>query len=256
MIGLIASAQRWFERSCYGAGYALSILFSSLRFLPQARKKRQEIIAQLFLATFGSMPIITITALFAGMILSLQAGIELARFGQQGAIGAIVAASICREMGPVFTALPLAGLIGSTYAAEIGTMKVSEEIDALEVMSIDPVFFLVLPRVIALSIGAVTMTIFADLIGVLGGGLVARAILHVDFDLYLKGAKDVIKLKDIYGGLVKALVFGLTIATVSCGQGLRAENGAEGVGKATLRAVVVSFIMILMFDYFLTWMIY
>ncbi len=256
MTGPILRAQQWFEASCRGAGYSIGLLLRSLALLRLAPRKWTEIVHQTYKATFGSMPIIVLTALFAGMILALQTGIELRRYNQESIIGAIVAASMCREMGPVFTALPLAGLIGSAYAAELGTMKVSEEIDALEVMSIDPVYYLVMPRIVALSIGCVIMTIFADLIGILGGGLVARAILHVDFDIYMKSARDITKIKDVYGGLLKAFVFGLTIATVSCGQGLRAENGAAGVGQVTLRAVIVSFILILMFDYFMTWMIY
>lgn len=256
MIGLVARAQQWFERSCQGAGFSIELMLRSATFLPSAPRKWREIVHQTFQATFGGMPVVFLTALFAGMILALQTGIELRRYNQEGIIGAVVAASMCREMGPVFTALPLAGLIGSAYAAELGTMKVSEEIDALEVMSIDPVYYLVMPRVVALSIGATVMTIFADVIGILGGAIVSRAILFVDFDVYMKSARDVTKMKDIYGGLIKAFCFGMTIAVVSCGQGLRAENGAAGVGQVTLRAVIVSFVLILMFDYFLTWIIY
>lgn len=256
MIGPIVRAQKWFESSCQGAGFTLDLLLRTTARLYQIPKRGREVVSQLFLATFGSMPVVFITALFTGMILALQAGIELSRFGQESVIGGIVAASMLREMGPVFTALPLAGLIGSTYAAEIGTMKVSEEVDALEVMGIDPVYFLVLPRVIALSIGCTILTIYTNVIGIVGGAIVSRSILNVDFTIYMKYAEDAVKVKDIYGGLLKSFVFGITIAVVACSQGLRAENGAEGVGKATLRSVIISFILILMFDYFLTWMIY
>ena len=122
-------------------------------------------------------------------------------------------------------------------------------------MSIDPVYYLVMPRVIALGIAAVALTIYADLVGILGGALVAKANFSVDMVVFLKNAQDVLVLKDIYGGLGKSLVFGVTIAGVSCSQGLRAGHGAAGVGKATLRAVVVSFIFLLVFDYLLSWML-
>jgi phospholipid/cholesterol/gamma-HCH transport system permease protein len=199
---------------------------------------------------------VLIIAFFTGMIVSMQTGIQLQKFGQEGTLGFIVSAAMVREMGPVFTAISLAGLVGSTYAAEIGTMKVSEEIDALEVMSIDPVYFLVLPRLLALAIAAVVLTVYADVIGILGGALIAKANFNVAPTIFLKNAQDTLDLKDIYGGLFKSLVFGVTIATVACSQGLRTGHGAEGVGKSTLRSVVIGFIFLLVFDYFLTWMLY
>jgi len=200
--------------------------------------------------------VVFVIALFAGMILSLQSGIQLQRFSQEAALGYLVSAAMCREMGPVFTAIALTGLVGSTYAAEIGTMKVSEEIDALEVNSIDPVYFLVMPRLLALSAAGVVLTIYADAMGIGGGMLVAKATFNVDPGVFLKNARDALDVKDIYGGLLKALVFGATIATVSCSQGLRAEHGASGVGRATLRSVVIGFLFILVFNYFLTWILY
>lgn len=256
MIGVIVRAQQWFEGTCEGAGHTLELLLRSTATLPAFPRKFREIVSQTFRAIFGSMPVVLITAFFTGMIVALQSGYELAKFGQEATIGYIVGASMVREMGPVFTAIPLAGLMGSTYAAELGTMKVSEEVDALEVMSIDPVYYLVMPRMIALTLASVFLTIYSDVIGILGGGLVGQSILNVDFNLYLRNARDAVKLKDIYGGLLKAFVFGTAIAAVSCSQGLRAENGAAGVGQATMRAVVVSFICIVVFDYLLTWMMY
>jgi len=254
MSGVI-KAQRWFEESCSGAGYTIDLMLRAFLRIGQVGRKRRELLDQLVLCTLGSMGVVFIIALFTGMIVSLQTGLVLRKYSQEGTLGFIVAVGMCREMGPVFTALTLAGLVGSTYAAEIGTMKVSEEIDALEVMSIDPVYFLVMPRVIALGIAAVALTVYADLIGILGGALVAKAQFNVDLEVFLKNARDVLILKDIYGGLGKALVFGVTIAVVSCSQGLRAGHGAAGVGQATLRAVVVSFIFLLVFDYLLTWML-
>jgi phospholipid/cholesterol/gamma-HCH transport system permease protein len=256
MLGTIVKAQQWFENSCSGAGYTLELLGRATLRMGLLRRKKQEVIQQLFLCAFGSLPVVFIIALFAGMIMALQTGIELQKYGQEETLGYIVAASICREMGPVFTAIALAGLVGSTYAAEIGTMKVSEEVDALEVMSIDPIYYLVMPRVLALALAAVILTIYADAIGILGGALVAKANFNVSLSVFLRNAEDILKLKDIYGGLLKALVFGTTIAAVACSQGLRTEHGAEGVGRATLRTVVLSFIFVLAFNYFLTWVLY
>ena len=256
MIGsAVVRAQRWFEESCAGAGHAIDLFFRSAWLVGRAGRKRGEIGRQLTHVTLGSLPVIFIVALFTGMIVSLQTGLVLRDYGQEAQLGTVVAVGMCREMGPVFTALALAGLVGSTYAAEIATMKVSEEIDALEVMSIDPVYYLVMPRLIALAAAGVVLTIYADVIGILGGALVAKAQFNVDVEIFLKNGRDALKLKDVYGGLLKAAVFGCMTASVACSQGLRCGNGAEGVGRATLRAVVVSFIFVLAFDYLLTWMI-
>jgi len=256
ILSAIVKAQEWFEDSCAGAGYTLDLFFRAAARLSQAGRKLEEIGRQVTHCTLGSMPVVFIVSLFTGMIVSLNTGAVLRDYGQEGSLGFIVAVGMCREMGPVFTALALAGLVGSTYAAELGTMKVSEEVDALEVMSIDPVYYLVMPRLLALSLASVVLTVYADAIGVVGGALVARSRFGVDVGIFLQNAQDALKLKDIYGGLLKALVFGMTTATVACAQGLRAGHGAEGVGRATLRAVVISFIFVLAFDYLLTWMLY
>ena len=256
MIAAIVKAQRWFERACTGAGYTLDLFLRAAAQVRQLGKKRRETVEQLALCTLGSLPVVFITALFTGMIVSLQTGQVLRDFGQESTLGYIVTIGMCREMGPVFTCLSLAGLVGSTYAAEIGTMKVSEEVDALEVMSIDPVYFLVMPRLIALSLAAVALTVYANVIGIAGGALVARANFDVDLEVFMKNGRDALKMKDIYGGLMKSFLFGTTIAVVACSQGLRADGGPAGVGRATLRSVVISFMLILVFDYLLTWMIW
>jgi len=256
MVAAIVKAQRWFENSCAGAGYTLELFLRAAGLIPLLGRKRREMIQQLALTTLGSLPVVFITALFTGMIVSLQTGQVLRDFGQESSLGYIVTIGMCREMGPVFTCLSLAGLVGSTYAAEIGTMKVSEEVDALEVMSIDPVYYLVMPRLLALSLAAVALTIYANVIGIAGGALVARANFDVDLEVFMKNGRDALKLKDIYGGLLKSFLFGTTIAIVACAQGLRADGGPAGVGRATLRSVVISFMLILVFDYLLTWMIW
>lgn len=253
---MISRAASFFNELAFGAGYTLFLLFQAALHSRSALRRRREIVAQLFMAVLGSMPLIIITALFTGMIIALQTGLELARYGQEEAIGYVVPTTMARGMGPVFTAIAVTGLIGSTIAAEIGTMKVSEEIDALEVMSINPVYFLVMPRVVALAIALPVLTIYTDFIGTLGGAFVANGKFGVAFGTYFDNAEDILKLKDIYGGLIKAFCFGLLISGVACSQGIRAEQGAEGVGRATLRTVVISFLFILIFEYILTWVIY
>ena len=252
---MIAKLQAGFEESCAGAGHVIALLLRTLTRLALLGRKLGEATRQLARCFLGSMPVVFITSLFTGMIVSLQTGDVLRDYGQEASLGFIVAVGMCREMGPVFTALALAGLVGSTYAAELGTMKVSEEIDALEVMSIDPVYYLVMPRILALGIAGVLLTIYSDAIGILGGAFVAQARFNVDIEAFLRNGQDALKMKDIYGGLLKALVFNLTTAAVACSQGLRASGGPEGVGRATLRAVVVSFILVLAFDYILSWML-
>jgi phospholipid/cholesterol/gamma-HCH transport system permease protein len=256
MFAAITKLQSWFEDACTGAGYTLDLLLRALGQLVHLGRKRREAVEQLALCTLGSLAVVFITSLFTGMIVSLQTGQVLRDFKQEESLGYIVVVGMCREMGPVFTCLALAGLVGSTYAAEIGTMKVSEEVDALEVMSIDPIYYLVMPRVLALGIAAVALTIYANVVGTVGGALVARANFDVDLGIFLKNGRDALKLKDMYGGLLKSFVFGLTIGTVACAQGLRAEGGPAGVGRATLHSVVISFMLILIFDYLLTFLIW
>jgi phospholipid/cholesterol/gamma-HCH transport system permease protein len=256
LVRAIVRSQEAFAGACQGAGFTLNLVLQSAAWTRLAWKRRREIVSFLFTTTLGSMPLIVITALFTGMIIAMQTGIELAKYGQEEALGFVVATTICRGMGPVFTAIAVTALIGSTIAAEIGTMKVSEEIDALEVMSINPVYFLVMPRIMAVALALPILTIYTDLIGTLGGAAVAAGKFGVSMHTYFDNAREILKLKDVYGGLIKAFVFGICIAAIACSQGLRASHGAEGVGRATLRSVVISFIFILIFEYILTWIIY
>lgn len=248
--------QERFARAMAGTGYTLLLIGKAFLRAPLAFRRRREIGDFLFTATLGSLPLIVFTALFTGMIIALQTGIELERFGQAETLGIVVPVTVCRGMGPVFTAIAVTGLIGSTVAAHIATMKISEEIDALEVMSIDPVYFLVMPRVLGLALALPVLTVYTDIIGSLGGALVAYGKFSVSFDSYFNNARDFLTLKDFYGGLLKAAVFGVTIAGIASGYGLRARHGAQGVGLATLKTVVMSFIFILVLEYILTWFIY
>ena len=239
-----------------GAGYTLLLLARTAARSRTVLTRFRSVLKQMSLAGVESWMVVAVVAFTSGMIVALQTGIALRDYSFNYRIGSIVAPFMVREWAPVMSALILAGRVGSAMAAEIGTMKVSEEIDALDVMSVDTVSYLVTPRVFAMAVMGPILTVYANVIGIIGGALVGRYHLMVSYPTYFKYAQDSLDGRDIAGGLLKAFVFGITVAIVSCSQGLRAENGAEGVGEVTRRSVVLSFLLVLIFDYFLGWAIY
>lgn len=244
--------------ACHEMGQALIMLGSAglyIRTLWRPRA-RHELSMQLYIIGIKSLGVITVVALFTGMILALQTGLELRRYGQEEFIGSAVAVSMIREMGPFMTGLIIAASVGSAIAAQLGTMKVSEEIAALDVMSIDPNRFLVMPRLVALALMMPILTVYTNLIGIVGGGIVGSTQLGVAFQAYLDNATRYAENKDLYVGLLKAVVFGIIIATVACHQGLTTYEGAVGVGRATRRTVIVSFLLILIIGYMITRLFY
>lgn len=239
------------------AGYDVVLLWRALLWFRSLWTKRHEVMVQCYVVGIESLPVTLIVTMFTGMILALQTGIELARFGQQDLIGALVSVTLAREMAPFMTGLILAANVGSAMAAELGTMAVSEEIEALEVMSIDPARFLVMPRLAAMMITLPILTVIANLIGNIGAAVIGFTQLGVTFQAYYQHAtRDVIDLKDIYTGLLKAFVFGVIIATIGCGKGLRATGGAIGVGQATRTSVIACFLMIIVSGFVITQMFY
>lgn len=245
-----------------GAGYTLEILVRALGFM--FRKPRLRMTARIAY-DFGlkSLPVVCIVALFSGMIICLQTGIEIAKYGEEELLGDLVAQTFAREFGPFMTCIILVGAVVSAYAAEIGTMKVSEETDALEVMSIDPVGYLAAPRILALAVMSFFLTLCADLIGILGGALVANQQLGLPFRIFFDRALESLEgrqwlglPRDLYAGLVKAGIIGFVIAGVGCAQGLRAMGGALGVGRAVRRAVITSIVLILMLSYIISWLVW
>jgi phospholipid/cholesterol/gamma-HCH transport system permease protein len=220
------------------------------------KRARREILGQMFVAGIRSLGVITVVAVFTGMILALQTGIEMRKFNQEVYIGSAVMVSMLREMGPFMTGLILAACVGSTIAAQLSTMVMSEEIAALEIMSIDPVRFLVMPRLIAMSIMTPALAFYTCIMGVLGGGIVGFTQLGVTWTAYMDNATQFAEVKDLYVGLFKAFLFGLIITTVSCQAGFTTSQGAVGVGLATRKAVIVSFLLILIVGYFVTRLFY
>ncbi len=252
----VAGTGRCIIRNVRNAGKGLLVLIEAAMWLVHVFKRRQEVGRQMLIVGIKSLGVTSTVALFTGMILSLQAGLILKDYGQEVNVGILVSQTMCREMGPFMTALILAASVGSAMAAELGTMTVSEEIDALQVMSINPVRFLVMPRLFAMMIMCPALTVYTNCIGVVGGGMVAGTQLDVTWSAYYQNAISYLELKEIYVGLLKAFVFGIVVSTVSCYQGLATTNGAIGVGHATRRSVVISFLMILIIGYFMTRIFY
>lgn len=199
-----------------------------------------------------SVPVVLITAIFTGMVLALQTYTGFRRFGAESLVGSVVALSMTREMGPVLTGLIVAGRAGAAMAAELGTMRVTEQIDALETLATKPVKYLIVPRFVSSLVILPSLTVIADIVGIMGGYAIAVWLFDTSPVLYWKRAWDYLELSDIYGGLVKACFFGAAIAIISCYKGFYTRGGAEGVGKATTGAVVISFMTILISDYFLS----
>ncbi|MFA6349889.1 MAG: ABC transporter permease [Candidatus Omnitrophota bacterium] len=214
--------------------------------------KTQRIYEQAKKAGNDSLPIVSLIGFFIGVILALQTAVMMQRLGSEMYIASIVAISIVRELGPVITALIVAGRVGAAIAAEIGTMQVTEQIDALETMATNPVKYLVVPRFIALSLMLPLLTLYSDLLGIVGGYLICVHKLGISSSLYINVTRDALLFKDLFTGLAKTVFFGMIIAFVSCYEGFNVEGGAEGVGTATTKAVVTSFILIIAADCFFT----
>jgi phospholipid/cholesterol/gamma-HCH transport system permease protein len=212
----------------------------------------KNIVKQMEEVGIRSMPVVLVTATFTGMVISLQSWSGFQRFQATSLVGSVVALSITRELGPVFAGLMVSGRVGAAMAAELGTMKVTEQIDALVTLATNPVKYLVIPRVVASTVVLPILVVFADLVGILGGYFVAVYLLGANPYVYVNKTYQYLEFKDIYTGLVKAAVFGFLIALISCYNGFVAQGGAEGVGRATTRAVVASSMVVLISDYFMT----
>lgn len=239
------------------AGRSLRLSARACAELPHAPRKFREIVRQVYLCGVASLPVVSITAIFTGMVIAGQTGTELSHHGlPTNVLGALVGGSICRELGPVLAAVVVAGLVGGGMASILGTMSVNEEIDALRVMSIPPERYLVMPRLAAMAIAMPLLVVYADMLGILGGAVVAKYQVGVTFHAFFDMLKYAGEIKDVLFGVFKGFVFGVLMTVISCDQGLAARGGAEGVGRATMRAVVYSFLMILVANYLLFSLIY
>lgn len=227
------------------------LLAAMLRSLRDARIFLRRIPEQMYLIGNSSLPIVLITATFSGMVTSVQAAYQITGYVPLYVVGSAVGESMILELGPVVTALVLAGRVGASIAAELGTMRVTEQIDALESLAINPVAFLVIPRVVAGLIMVPVLTIFADFVGIIGGWLISVATMDITTTEFFKGFRLWFKVWDAVYGIIKSGFFGVSITLIGCYEGFHTSGGAEGVGHATTRAVVTACLIILMLDYVL-----
>ncbi len=213
---------------------------------------RRQILRQMLEIGYYSLPVVGLTAIFTGMVLALQSYTGFARFSAESAIPNVVVVSLTRELGPVLAGLMVAGRVGAAMAAEIGTMRVTEQIDALTTLSTEPFKYLIAPRIIAAVVTLPLLVLVADAIGILGGYLVGVYKLDFNEQSYLRNTIDFLQVMDVVSGLVKAAVFGFLIALMGCYHGYHSRGGAQGVGAATTNAVVSASILILTANYLIT----
>lgn len=211
----------------------------------------QELIAQMDTIGVGSLTIIVLTGFFTGGVLTVQTFPTLKSYGAQDQTGYLVAISLVRELGPVLCALMVTGRVGSAISAELGSMVVSQQIDAMRALGTDPIRKLVAPRLFALVISLPLLTVIADMVGIGGGWVTATLLYGIPSGVFINAVRDGITSDDLIGGLVKPFVFALIIGTISCRQGLSTEGGTVGVGRSTTRAVVMASIIVIVADYFL-----
>jgi phospholipid/cholesterol/gamma-HCH transport system permease protein len=233
-------------------GSVLIFLGQTLRWTFSRPFYAKSVLKQMEQIGFNSIPVVVTTALSTGMVLALQSYTGFKRFGAETLIGTVVSLSMTRELGPVLTGLMVAGRAGAAMAAELGTMRVTEQIDALSTLATNPMKYLVVPRFIASTVMMFFLTILGMMIGITGGYFVGVKVLGTNPVTYIKNSINNTEVTDIWYGLIKALVFGAVVGLIGCYKGFHTEGGAEGVGKATTGAVVVSCMLILILDYFLS----
>jgi phospholipid/cholesterol/gamma-HCH transport system permease protein len=233
-------------------GRVLIFLGQTLRWTFSSPFYVKNVLKQMEMIGVNSVPVVMTTAISTGMVLALQSYTGFKRFGAQSLIGAVVSLSMTRELGPVLTGLMVAGRAGASMAAELGTMKVTEQIDALTTLATNPMKYLVVPRFVASTVMMFFLTILGMMIGVTGGYFVGVKVLGANPVTYYNQSVNNTEVTDIWYGLIKALVFGAVVGLIGCYKGFNTEGGAEGVGKATTGAVVISCMLILILDYFLS----
>jgi phospholipid/cholesterol/gamma-HCH transport system permease protein len=235
-------------------GEIVLLFWRTLCALPFAWRQRQKVFDQFFEIGNASLLMVCVLSFFIGAVIALQTGPVLVERGLASAVGGVVGITIAKELAPVMMAILIAGRIGSAMAAEIGSMRVYQEIDALRTMNINPIHYLVLPRVLAMAIALPLLVVFAILIGWFGGAVVAETNNHISvpFTAFFDGLRNVVDLKDVANGVFKSFCFAIIIGAVSCHQGLVTIGGPRGIGRSVTKAVVNSIVLIVIFDYLLT----
>ncbi|HEX9163430.1 MAG TPA: ABC transporter permease [Thermoanaerobaculia bacterium] len=249
---LLARTRTRFEESLYYLGDITDLAVQTIQQLFRAPLERPLVIAQFDQVGVRSISIVVITSAFIGMVLALQTAYSLADFGGKLFIGKVVSLSLVRELAPVLMSLMVGGRVGAGMAAEIGTMRVTEQIDALRALATNPVRKLVVPRVLATTLMFPLLTIVSFALGILGGLLIAVTTLHLSANFYLRSVITTVKYNDLASGIGKTFFFGFSTGLIACYNGLKTTGGADGVGRATTMTVVSSAITVLIMDFFLT----
>lgn len=252
MIHLISRLGERFSSFVRKTGEVFILIGKVGVYLPQIWRNRRLVIDQMMEIGVRSIPLVLFVGLFAGAVASVQTAYQLKGYISNNYLGAATSVAIFIELGPVLTALVIAGRVGASIAAELGTMKVTEQIDALESLAIDPIRYLAMPRIVSGFVMIPLLTILADFIGIIGAYIVAYINLDLPPEIYFGSVKEFFSLLNVFSGLIKAFVFGGITAIIGCYVGFSTEGGAEGVGKATIRAFVLSSALILLNDYLLS----
>jgi phospholipid/cholesterol/gamma-HCH transport system permease protein len=245
---------RQLTRILEGIGSAIQLLLRSISYLPVLPRQFGRFVEQCYMIGYTTLPIVAILSFFIGAVLALQAGDAMQNFGAKQFIGTLVGFSMAKELGPVMVAILLAGRVGSAITAELASMKVYQEIDALETMNIPPARMLVMPRLAATLVMVPVLAIIANLVGWFGGAIVAKytPIIAIEPPAYFAALRRFMEFKDVLDGLIKAEVFGFVVVLVCCNIGLNTRGGPREIGASVTRAVVTSLILILVLDYFVT----
>ena len=256
VLQVLASAGAWAVDLFWYAGSLGLLLAQTLGKCFTQSLRPKAVVYELWKVGVQSWFIVSVVALSIGMVLAFQSAYQMQRLAAEIYIASLVSLSLVREIGPVMTALIVSGRVGSAIAAELGTMKVTEQIDALMTLGADPVRHLVVPRFLALLVAVPLLTLWANAVGIFGGFVIGTMKLGILSGVYWKMTMLPLIFKDLFSGLLKAMVFGVIICTVSCFEGLRTEGGAEGVGRSTTVAVVTSFLLIIVADLVFTTLFY
>lgn len=252
MLRLFDAIGYWVLRFLNESGKVMSLFGKTLIWTFRRPFDIRNLLKQIEEVGIKSVPVVLITGAFTGMVLALQSYTGFKRFNAEAFVGTVVALSMTRELGPVLSGLMVSGRVGSAMAAELGTMQVTEQIDALYTLATNPIKYLIVPRFLATLIIMPILTAFSDVVGILGGYLISVNLLGSNPTTYVRRTFDYMDLEDVYIGLFKACIFGMIISIIGCYQGFNTQGGAEGVGKATTKAVVLASLLILIANYFVT----
>ncbi|CCI05900.1 MULTISPECIES: MlaE family lipid ABC transporter permease subunit [Microcystis] len=242
----------WFQR----LGAASLLAGQTFLHILNGKIHRRNTLEQMSIVGPESLTIALITAAFVGMVFTIQVAREFIFFGAGSFVGGVLSLALTRELAPVLTAVVVAGRVGSAFAAEIGTMRVTEQIDALYILKTDPIDYLVIPRVIACSLMLPLLTIISLVTGLLGGLLISDSLYGVSYSLFLQSAQNFLQTWDLISSMLKSLIFGILIAIIGCSWGLTTTGGAKGVGQSTTTAVVTSLLAIFVANFFLSWLMF